>query len=123
MYTLDTNVLIYHFRGDTEATKSLEYLLKNENSFFISIITKIELFCYPEITQKEITLFKDFLQNAVVIYLDNTIADFVTEIRKNYKLKLPDATIAATAIYTNSTLITRNIKDFEKIKKLDIIKI
>ena len=30
------------------------------------------------------------------------------------------AIIAATSLYTNSTLITRNIKDFSKIKKLNI---
>jgi predicted nucleic acid-binding protein len=34
-----------------------------------------------------------------------------------------DAIIASTALYTNSTLITRDVKDFSKIKELNILPI
>jgi len=40
--------------------------------------------------------------------------------RKEYNLKLPDAIIAATAKYINSSLITAD-KDFEKIKDSVIV--
>ena len=43
--------------------------------------------------------------------------ELIINIRKNYKLKLPDAIIAATAIYHKATLIT-NDKVFYKIDKL-----
>ena len=67
---------------------------------------------------------KKFLEeNFVSIIFDRAIARMTADIRVTQKVKLPDAAIAATAIFTNSALITRNIKDFKKIKGLDIIEI
>ncbi|HAL83190.1 MAG TPA: hypothetical protein DCO83_13965 [Mucilaginibacter sp.] len=43
------------------------------------------------------------------------------ELRKKYKIKLPDALIAATALHYRLILITRNISDFNKIAGLKII--
>ena len=37
-----------------------------------------------------------------------------------YKIKLPDAIIAATALVHNLTLLTRNEKDFSKISNVEI---
>jgi predicted nucleic acid-binding protein len=47
--------------------------------------------------------------------LENTII----EVRKKYKLKLPYAIVAATAITNNATLIT-NDKEFKKVIGLKI---
>jgi predicted nucleic acid-binding protein len=38
-----------------------------------------------------------------------------------YKIKTPDAIIAATALATESIIITRNTKDFGKIEGLEAI--
>lgn len=43
------------------------------------------------------------------------------EIRKKYKIKLPDAIIAGTALTYSLTLVTRNTKDFDKIEGLSVI--
>jgi predicted nucleic acid-binding protein len=40
------------------------------------------------------------------------------EIRKHYRLKLPDAIIAATAVVNDLILLTRNTSDFEKVAQL-----
>jgi len=42
------------------------------------------------------------------------------DLRRKYKIKLPDAVIAATALYYDLILVTRNEKDFEGIKGLEI---
>jgi predicted nucleic acid-binding protein len=42
-------------------------------------------------------------------------------LRKKYKIKLPDAIIAATAIVNDFTLISHNFKDFLKITELHFI--
>lgn len=57
--------------------------------------------------------------------MDLTVAntrliDIIASIRTSYKIKLPDAIIAATAIYKNAVLIS-NDKDFEKITSLKVI--
>jgi hypothetical protein len=46
------------------------------------------------------------------------IIDEAARVRKKYRLKLPDAIIAATAIWDSLTLITDNEKDFARIKEL-----
>jgi predicted nucleic acid-binding protein len=43
------------------------------------------------------------------------------ELRKKYRIKLPDAIIAATAIVHELTLITRNTPDFKSINGLKLL--
>jgi predicted nucleic acid-binding protein len=43
------------------------------------------------------------------------------ENRKAHKTKLPDAIIAATALVNELIIITRNTKDFDKIKGLEVL--
>lgn len=42
-------------------------------------------------------------------------------IRRQYKIKLPDAIIAATALVHNLILVTRNTSDFKNIPELQLI--
>ena len=46
---------------------------------------------------------------------------FKHSLRKRYKIKLPDAIIAPTAIAYNFELITRNTTDFKNIEELSCI--
>lgn len=94
------------------------YLIDNNN---ISIITKIELlgWNFPNSEKKEIN--QEFVECSTVFPLDNEVVEKTIELRRNYKIKLPDAIIAATAIIFNFTLISRNDKDFENIEKLKYI--
>ena len=48
-----------------------------------------------------------------IIPLNDEIAEIAVNIRKENKIKIPDAIIWATAKYTDSLLITRNTKDFQ----------
>lgn len=56
-----------------------------------------------------------------VIPLHDAIVQKTIEFRKTYKIKLPDAVIAATTLVHGLTLITRNISDFEKIQELEVV--
>ena len=118
IYLLDTNIIIYHLNGllPDNAQKTV-----NEMLFFdlpLSIITKIELmgFKFDNFLQKEKTI--QFLNNVNFISVSNQIADNAIFLRQNYKLKTPDAIIAATAIVYDFTLVSRNDKDFIDIKEL-----
>lgn len=42
-------------------------------------------------------------------------------IRKHFRVKLPDAIIAATALVHDLSLITRNYNDFKKIQSIEIL--
>lgn len=67
--------------------------------------------------EKDILAIKDFVNNALVIELEPPIKYKTAEIRKQHKIKLPDAIIAATTIIHSLTLITRNIKVLKAIRK------
>ncbi len=102
----DTNILIDYLMGYEQAKVELEQY----NSPQISIITKMEVLIGATEDNEEI--IRDFLDNFIIIPLNEDIAEIALEIRKKNKVKLPDAIIWATAKYKNSLLITRNIKDF-----------
>jgi predicted nucleic acid-binding protein len=66
-------------------------------------------------------ILKSFIEDSLIIELEQPIKIKTADIRKQYNLKIPDAIIAATALINNLTLITRNTKDFEKVEGLKII--
>ena len=45
------------------------------------------------------------------------------KMRREQRMKLPDSVIAATALFTGTTLVTRNIRDFKRIPNLSVEKI
>ena len=71
---LDTNAIIYFLNG--------KFLLDNEYNIFTSIISEIELLCYPKITSKEENIIKDFLNSINIINLDNYIKNETILIKK-----------------------------------------
>ncbi|MDP2845557.1 MAG: type II toxin-antitoxin system VapC family toxin [Candidatus Methanoperedens sp.] len=117
---IDTNILIYYL-ADTipqEELDTIEKILKT--SFNISIITKIEFLGWEKHTEEGYEKAKEFISFANAILLTNKIADLSIFIRRTYKIKLPDAVIAATALSNNLILVTRNTKDFRGVKDLEI---
>ncbi len=88
----------------------------------ISVITKIELLCFATATIEERGIMETFINAAVIFNLDDAVVNQTILLRKEHRIKLPDAVIAATAIVYDLTLLTLNIADFEKIpiiKSLD----
>ena len=116
-YLLDTNVLL-DFMGKKLPEKSRLFLSKIiDNEINISTINKIELLGFTSVQQ----IIIDFVSFADVYPIDDEIIEKTIDLRKKYKIKLPDAIIAATAIVNDFTLITHNIKDFQKISDLQLI--
>ena len=64
-----------------------------------------------------------FISNSTIFDLDEAIIVETIQIRKNYNIKLPDAIIAATCLVNGCSLITNNVRDFEKIVGLFLIKL
>ncbi len=101
----DTNILIDYLNGFSQAKKELS-LYKTPQ---ISIITKIEILVGSINNDK---IIDEFLNCFKIIDLNEDISYLTVKIRKENKVKLPDAIIWATAKYTESLFITRNTKDF-----------
>ncbi len=121
-YLWDTNIVIYYLQQQfpPAAEKFIDDILKISLPCF-SVITEIELLCWKTEQDSDRKLLNDFIHDALVIDLEQPIKLKTADIRREYKLKLPDAIIAATAIANNLTLITRNTKDFEAITGLVLL--
>ena len=121
-YLWDTNTAIYYLQQQfpAKAEKFVDELLK-EGLPIISAITEIELLCWKTATEKDLEVLHSFINDALVIELEQPIKMKTADIRKQYNTKLPDAIIAATALYNGFTLLTNNIKDFKNISGLELV--
>ena len=64
---------------------------------------------------EEENFVKEIIDLFDVRFINQEIAEIVIKYRKQYRIKLPDAIIAATAEADGSCLVTRNIDDFKNI--------
>jgi predicted nucleic acid-binding protein len=110
-YLVDTNIIIYHLNGDSVAT---DWLLCHQEELSISVITKIEVLSYPFEKEEEALVLK-FLSQFELIYVTDEIVDATILLRRQRKIKTPDAVIAATALVQGLYVCTRNISDFKNI--------
>ncbi len=120
-YLWDTNTAIYYLQQQfpLNAEQFIDDLLKTELPV-ISAITEIELLCWKTANENDLQLLHSFINDAVVIELEQPIKTKTAEIRKLHSIKLPDAIIAATAIVYDLILVTRNTGDFKKISGIKI---
>jgi len=119
VYTLDTNAIIYYLQDDPRAVPILQGILDDPAiPVYISAVTEAELFSFPSLTDDEAQRIENILRTVFVIPLDSPIARAAANIRRTYRVKLPDSVVAATALFTGSTLLTRNAQDFKKILTL-----
>lgn len=120
MYTLDTNAIIYYLKDDPRAISVLTPILLQIVPLYISAITEIELFGFPGLTEREEVQIDTLLATVSIIPVDSQIARIAAGIRRISRLNIADATIAATARFTGTTLLTRNVRDFRKIADLTV---
>ena len=120
---IDTDVLIDIGRKINVAIASLKRV-EEEAVPGISIITQMELMVGCR-NKKEIRILEDFLQHFEIIGLNETIGNKSVELLRQYRLShsllIADALIAATSLTINSPLLTKNQKDYQFIKGLEIL--
>jgi hypothetical protein len=89
----------------------------------LSSITAMELY-YGAMNRLELQRIRKNLSAFSIIHISTTISETATRLietyAKSHNLQLPDALIAATALETNSELLTLNMPDFRFINGLSI---
>ena len=123
MYTLDTNAIIYSLNEDPDVVQVLDPLFEQDRAIFVSAITELELLSHPGMTDEEIAEIDQLLTSVVIFPLESRLAHLAGYLRRQYRIKTPDSVIAATALLTRTTLVTRNIQDFEHIDNLVLLAI
>ncbi|MBA7549954.1 tRNA(fMet)-specific endonuclease VapC [subsurface metagenome] len=125
MILLDSSVLIELFRKK-EKKKTLFYKLsQSDKDLSISTITYYEIGIG---NRKSHSDFWDSLcENLIVIPFDKACSDkaiaiYLDLLKLNKMIDLADLLIGATALTHNISIATLNIKHFERIKDLEILK-
>ena len=108
-YLIDSTILIDHFNGIPQATDWLSGLEYGEAA--ISVITRAEVLVLIH-SEDEKEAVKLFLDDYLCLPIDVPTADLASELRRQWKWKLPDAFQAALADQHNLVLVTRDKKDF-----------
>ncbi len=102
----DTNIVIDALNGVSDA--DAEY--SRYERVLISRITWMEVLIGADGDDAEL---RDFLETHFeIISLDLAIAETAIQLRREHRLRLPDAIIWATARVNDAVLVTRNTKDF-----------
>jgi predicted nucleic acid-binding protein len=100
-YLLDTNVALYFLGG-----RLLNPLPTGE--FYVSIISEMELLSYPSLSVDESLRIQEFLDQVILVGLDDDVKQMTISLRKKYRLKLPDAIICATASLNGAILLSND---------------
>jgi len=116
-YLIDTNVISDYFSASLPASgiqlmDSVIDAIPN-----LSVITQIELLCWKTDSIKEQAV-KEFISDSMIFEITPDVISLCVNLRRELKIKIPDAIIAATAIAGNFILISNNDKDFKGIKNL-----
>ena len=114
---VDTNIALYLLAGNEEV---IEILTGKE--LLLSVITRMELLSYPGLLRSQLPAIETFLESWPVESLTDSIEREAVRIRKQYKLKLPDSIIAATAVHLEAQLISAD-KDMQRlVPEIEVIR-
>lgn len=99
---LDTNVALYLLGGRLAEPLPV-------GSYGVSVITEMELLAWPSLTTQEEKKVREFLARLVICELTPLIRARAVQLRKEQRLKLPDAIVCATAIQFGVELWTNDM--------------
>jgi predicted nucleic acid-binding protein len=102
----DTNILIDYLSGISQARVEMERYSRRA----ISIVTWMEVMAGT--TREDERQVRAFLLTFSVLPVTTEVAERAFDLRRQRKIKLPDAIIQATAQVEGRLLITRNTRDF-----------
>lgn len=116
---VDTDVLVWYMRGNEKAKR----VIKNLNSFSLSVVTYIELVQGLR-NKEELNALRNSLKrwNARIIYINEEISTkamfLVEQYYLSHSIQLADAMIGATAVIYGLPLFTSNTKHYRTIKNI-----
>jgi predicted nucleic acid-binding protein len=120
---VDTDILIDVSRGEAEALAALSQL-ESQRDLAVSVITQMELVVGCRNTA-ELRALVQFLRRFAVLSINEEISraavDLLTRYRLSHGLLIADALIAATALYGDQPLISKNQRDYRFITGLQLL--
>jgi hypothetical protein len=117
-FLLDTNAIVALLRAE----HGLPERLMGASWVGISIISRIEFLVFSGLVEADRSCFDEFLRRVEVIGMDGQDAELIESIirlRRSYRLKLPDAIIAASALREKATLVSADAA-FSRVTELTL---
>jgi predicted nucleic acid-binding protein len=124
---VDTAPIIYTFEGRIEFVERFRTIFKayedGEVELAVTTVTIAEVLTGPMQVDDDFLVgqYRDILESWRVVPLDADIALRVASIRAKYRLKLPDAVQAASAIAINADALVTHDRDFSRLRSLRVI--
>ncbi|WP_162055194.1 type II toxin-antitoxin system VapC family toxin [Pontibacter pamirensis] len=112
---VDTNILLYLISGDETVAELLD-----GKHITISFVTELELLGYSNLSESDSKIIQELIREATVIDINAEIKRLVVLLRKNYKIKLPDAIVVASALYLDFPLVTAD-KQLSQVDELTLL--
>jgi predicted nucleic acid-binding protein len=119
-WTLDSSVLIGHLNKKLDVNAF--FTAQPDCEKYISIVAFIEALSKPGMTVEEDADARKFLSQYTIVDIADEIRETAIALRRENKLKLPDAIIAATALVLDATLIS-NDEDLLRLGGLHVVKL
>ncbi|MBD2293403.1 type II toxin-antitoxin system VapC family toxin [Anabaena sphaerica FACHB-251] len=127
MYVLDTNTLIYYFKGQGQVAQNLANISAEEISIPTIVLFELQVGIAKSTSPaKRTQQLQQFLSRVKVIPFDRDAALAAATIRAELEqqgtpIGQIDVLIAGTAIALQSTLVTHNVNEFSRVSGLVIV--
>lgn len=118
-FFLDTNAVVALLRGEGDLPAALE----GAAWVGMSIITVLEFLSFPGLSDGDRGCFEDFARRVEIVDLTASATALVERalfIRREARLKLPDAVVAASA-QVNEVVLVSSDRDFSRVLGLELL--
>ena len=127
MFVLDTNILIYFFKGIGRVAERMLAVPPREIALPSIVVYEIEVGIAKSLDPRQRRdQFREFLNIVNVLPFSMPEAKCAAEIRADLESRSEpigphDVLIAGTALANNATMVTHNTSEFSRIKGLSVI--
>ena len=121
-WLLDTSVWIDAHAGRADASRVFTQARAAQGAWIgFSAITRLEALSFSGLTVADDKALRELLAQFEEVSVLPAVIDEAIGLRRLYKLKSPDAIIAATALLQQAEVVTRNTGDFKKVAGLSVL--
>lgn len=129
MLVLDTNTISYYFRNEPCVVQKLQSTPLQQIAVPAIVVYELKygiLRLANDAAQPRLHALSKFLQFLTIIPVDENVAETAATIRVDLERKgtpigAHDVLIAASAVAINGQLVTRNVREFERVQGLQVV--
>ena len=120
--TIDANIIIAYLAGEEAVVRTLSGWKEMGIPLILPAVVETEVLSFATFEDEDRARTERFLESEFLfVPVDRSLARLAARIRRARRIKTPDSIVAATAIVSGTSLVTRNAKDFKDIDGLHVV--